>query len=379
MVGYFWLTVSVGLLYAVVQRLLINAWDQIRTIQPLSQPLPFVSVVVAFRNEGENIVRLVNSLLRQNYPSERFELILVDNHSSDGSALTVEKYFDGNSQVKTIDLKEYLPENQAFKKEALSIGIEKANGQIILTTDGDCVVGMHWIQSMITPLIKEEKTLVTGPVVIEEAGSFLEKYQQLDLAGLVVATGGGIQSGYLQLANGANLAFYRKLFIDLGGYSVMPDAKSGDDVFFLQNVAAKQPDHIGFVKSRMAIVTTRGTTRFYDLLQQRKRWASKSVLFRHIPTKIVAVLVFVNSLLICLNLFLGLLVSWKFLMLFLIHFFLKVLIDTMLIHKGLDLQNKKASIKNLLASHILNPFLNVWIFLLIIFRKEYYWKGRSAR
>ncbi|MBK8501453.1 MAG: glycosyltransferase [Saprospiraceae bacterium] len=173
---------------------------------------PLVSVVIAARNEADNLDAIIRSVLTQKYPDGQFELILVDNHSTDESLSIMISHARSDARIKIIDLSKKLPVHQAFKKHALTAGIERASGEIILTTDADCIVPDEWIHHMVGYILATGKDLITGPVKIAEAILLIEKYQQLELAGLAVATGGGIQNRCLLMANGANLAFKRENF-----------------------------------------------------------------------------------------------------------------------------------------------------------------------
>src|SRR5260221_5313533 len=102
----------------------------------------FISVVIAMRNEKENLENLFRSLSALNYDSADFEIILVDDHSTDGSGEETKKWLSQFSSLIVASLKE----NQTGKKAALVYGISLANGAEIATTDDDWMLSSNWLR-----------------------------------------------------------------------------------------------------------------------------------------------------------------------------------------------------------------------------------------
>lgn len=312
----------------------------------------------------------------QDYPSDRLEIILVNNHSEDQSLNLLLNYAASDQRVRVIDLTPLMNEDRTYKKEALTEGIKVAGGEIILTTDADCTFGPQWASSMVENLIGKEWRIVTGPVSIQGEKSFWHHYQALEYAGLMVATGGGIGSGCLIMGNGANLAYYRNDFSEGGGYRGIPSLTSGDDVFLLQQKYARAPDSVGFVKDPRSMVSTWPVSDLSALLNQRKRWSTKAATYRHHPSFYVAILVFLNSLLLCSSF---ILCFWRwtpFLGLFIIQGMVKVIFDQRAIREGLDFAGKSTNVAIAAGSHLLNPVITVVVFFLGLLRPKYVWKGR---
>src|SRR6202012_3482401 len=89
-----------------------------------------------------------------------------------------------------------------------------------------------------------------------------------------------IGNGQASTCNGANLAYRKDVFYAVGGFKGIDDLASGDDELLLQKVAEKYPGKIGFLKSYDAIVYTHAKHTLKEFLQQRRRWASKSVKYK---------------------------------------------------------------------------------------------------
>ncbi|MEI9943927.1 MAG: glycosyltransferase [Chitinophagaceae bacterium] len=94
-----------------------------------------ISVIIPARNEEENIGKLLNALNEQTYPKESFEIIVVDDHSEDGTTNIVSTF----PRVKLISLKD--DNINSYKKKAIETGIAAATGELIVTTDADCEPG----------------------------------------------------------------------------------------------------------------------------------------------------------------------------------------------------------------------------------------------
>ena len=98
---------------------------------------PLVSVIVPVYNRGEAIGKCIKSLLAQEYPKKKLEIIIVDNNSNDKTKDTIKKY-----PVK------YLLEKEKGSYAARNKGIEHAKGEIIAFTDSDCIADKQWVSCL---------------------------------------------------------------------------------------------------------------------------------------------------------------------------------------------------------------------------------------
>lgn len=264
-------------LYLYWQWAMHRGWRRLQAPPSLTarRPLPFISVVVAARNEMGHLPSLLQALSAQDYPPHRFEIIIVDDHSSDGSPAWVAAR--QRAGLRLLHLHDYLRGRRvvAHKKAALTYGIEQARGELIATTDADCRPAPTWLQRLAAAYCRGYE-FISAPVIIEPAESLLTAFQALDLAAYMRLTGSAQAYGYPLLANGANLAFTRALFKRLGGYAGIDHLPSGDDVLLLQKAVAAAPAAITFLPDRAATVATRPLLSWWGLWQQRLRWASKT-------------------------------------------------------------------------------------------------------
>ncbi len=105
--------------------------------------------------------------------------------------------------------------------------------------------------------------------------------------------------------NGANLAYRKDVFFELGGFSGIDDLASGDDELFLHKVASRYPDNIGFCKSSDAIVYTHAKQDLKEFISQRKRWASKVTKYKDKRIVALGVYAWLTMVFFCLNGLLG--------------------------------------------------------------------------
>ncbi len=139
------------------------------------------------------------------------------------------------------------------------LGVEKAGGEIIVTTDADCRLPIHWLQSIATSFHEGNVKMVFGGVRIKEDKSFFSKLQALEFCSLI-GTGGAMAGlGIPILCNGANLAFLRSAFLEVKGYDGNLDIPSGDDEFLMRKIDRRFPGSIRFQPSEDSVVETRPT------------------------------------------------------------------------------------------------------------------------
>lgn len=316
----FYITVGLMLVYGILIRFYEQAWKSIPSpgeVLPHS-PLTKVTVIVPARNEEENIGRCLRSLLAQRYPAELLELIVVNDHSTDGTARIVTNHPAGN--LRLVNLSDYVntPIN-SYKKKAIEVAVSLAGGELIVTTDADCTAEPGWISSLVDCYRTRGAVFIAAPVKIEAGSSLLSVFQALDFVTLQGITGASVHKRFHSMCNGANLAYSKTAFYEVDGFKGIDSIASGDDMLLMHKIFSKHPHKVFFIKSREAIVSTQAAPGWKAFFQQRIRWASKADSYN--DKRILPVLVLVYFL----NLFCtGFLVAglwnprWIFFFLFLV-------------------------------------------------------------
>ena len=261
-----------------------------------------VSILIAARNEERIISKTIEDILNQDYPSELFEIIIVDDHSTDKTSEIISSYADRGVRLITLNEKEAL---NSYKKKAITEAINLSDGELIITTDADCRMGTSWLRTIVGFYELGDYKMISSPVYFFEEKSKFEKMQSLEFIFLIGLGAAGIGNKMPSTCNGANLAYRRDVFFELKGFQGIDDLASGDDELFLHKVALAYPNGIGFCKSREAIVYTHAKSTLTEFIQQRKRWASKSVKYENKGVIVIGILIWLFNLMIILAGLLG--------------------------------------------------------------------------
>lgn len=363
-----------ALVYVLIVLYLRKGWSNIPLFSSERISSKEVSVLIAARNEEENIARTIDAILQQNYPSSQLELIIVDDHSTDRTAEIVQSYSDQGVKLLQLAVGDKL---NSYKKYAISKAIEMASGEIIVTTDADCRMGANWIKTIMAYFDKHNSYLVSSPVVYSEEKSKFEELQTLEFLYLIGLGAAGIGNGNPTTCNGANLAYRRDVFFEMGGFKGVDNLASGDDELFLHKVAEKYADKIGFCKSREAVVYTDAKPDLASFISQRKRWASKSTKYK--DKKVIALGVSIwlfNLALICSLIgFLVLLPEFNWLLL--TAFAFKMLVEFYFMIPVVKFAQRAELLKYLPFLTVIHSFYLVYIGLAGNIGK-YDWKGRQV-
>lgn len=258
----------IALLYAGFRR-------QLRKPLPVrNSGVPMVSVIIPARNEEQHIGDLLHALMQQTYPAGQQEIMVVDDHSEDGTrdvvTLYARQYPEGF--IRLLEAEEH-PDNP--KKNALRQAVSQARGRWILTLDADVIPDPEWLERM-TAHLTAGVQLVAGPVRMRPGGRWFGNLQALEFLSLV---GSGIALagwGRPIMANGANLAFTPESFQMAQSGSPLTRLASGDDIQLLAYLRKHNPQGIAFATASGAFVETEAERSPAVFLQQRLRWASKA-------------------------------------------------------------------------------------------------------
>ncbi len=277
--------------YFLLMLVLLYGWEKAmvnRVFEGRHKITGKITVIIPFRNEEDNLENSIDDLVNQSYSSALYEVVFVDDHSTDRSSDRVALKIASLPNFKLISL----PAENEGKKKAITLGIEKSIGDIIVTTDADCRLPMDWLASIADQFQNDGIKMTFGGVKIEEESSFFSKLQAIEFSSLIGSGAATLYLGYPSMCNGANLAFLKAAFIEVNGYEGNFSISSGDDEFLMRKINAKFPGSISFLNKAESIVTTKAQKSLKAFLYQRLRWAGKWKYNSSVVTKLLALYVF---------------------------------------------------------------------------------------
>lgn len=355
----------------------IIGWVKTKVYHPQFQFVryPTVTIIVPVRNEEEHIEKLLKDIRCQSYPSEYIQVFIIDDDSTDQTVSIINKLNDQNVRIIPLKIEE---EIYAYKKRAITLGIENASSELIITTDGDCRMGVNWVASIVDYYLNNDVKLILAPVTYYEEKQWFEKIQTVEFQFLIGAAAACLKNGMPNTCNGANMAYTRELFYDIGGYEGIDIIASGDDEMLLHKIFRKYPKQVGFLKSRFALVSTYAKSNFIDFIQQRKRWASKSSVLFNYQTSFMVIMIFLFNLSLVLSLPLALFFT-EFKNYLLIAVPLKVLFDAVFIIQTLVFFKRITLLPYIILVEFFYSFYLVYVGLMGNFSATYIWKGRRVK
>lgn len=319
--------------YCIFIGLLIWGFSKVKPFQKTtSENKTSFSVVIPFRNEEKNLPDLLESFSSLNYNKEQFEIIFVNDASSDESERVINRWRMENPWVH-LTILDNVRISKSPKKDAIQRAVTIAKHPWIITTDADCEVQPEWLSTYDNYIQENEVEMIVGAVNFPTKGLLLSHFQQMDLLSLQGATIGSFGLTEAFMCNGANFAYTKKFFWDLEGFKGNNHIASGDDVFLLQKAVQKAPEKVHYLKAKETIVTTKPERNWVALFKQRVRWASKASAYQSDFSKGLAIIVLLAnlSLLICSLFVIFGLMFWQLLAVF---FGIKFLIDFLLMYKA---------------------------------------------
>ncbi|MBK0380264.1 glycosyltransferase family 2 protein [Mucilaginibacter segetis] len=362
-------------LYLLVIIYLIRGWTALKRSDTTGATFNTrVTILIAARDEEERIRYTIDDIIAQDYPRHLTEVIIVDDHSTDSTADIIRSY--ANQGIKLMQLTEDKPLN-SYKKKAIAEAIALSSGELMVATDADCRMGKSWLSCIVGYYEAHQPVMISSPVTYFEERSLFERLQTLEFSYLIGIGAAFIGNGRASTCNGANLAYRKDVFYEVGGFKGIDDLASGDDELLLQKVAVNYPNRIGFLKNPDAVVYTHAKHTLQEFLQQRRRWASKSTRYKDKKVVALAVGIWLFNLSLLVN---GLLSFYRlyFFELFLLQFLLKYLFEVAFL-LPITTFFKRANLVSLLV--ILSP-IHIIYFVYVGFMgntRKYTWKGRTVR
>lgn len=375
------ITFSLVISYLIIILSIVNGWKSLPEWDTLKKTVHTkVSVLIAARNEAENIETTLQSIANQNYPIELLEILVIDDHSTDETAKIVQAFPATN--VRLIDLSIHMEEHstQSFKKKAIEVAISQSTGTLIITTDADCLAPPNWIKYLVSYYEIHQPKIIAAPVVFTDEQSLFQQFQSLDFIGMMGVTGAGIHKKYLHMCNGANLAYEKAVFNEVNGFEGVDHLASGDDMLLMHKIVKKYPEGVAYIKQAGAAIQTTPKRSVKAFLNQRLRWATKTTSYQEKQVTMIWGLVWLYTVSIILTGLLSVFYPPLF-ALFVIQLVAKAITDYVFLGQVARFFGRSdlMSIKVYGASVFWEIWYVVTVGLLGSVKTKYEWKGRTVK
>lgn len=279
-IGFLWVLGILSAIYSIVLVGFVRGMLKLRQNHKRSPEVwPSVSIIVPARNEAEVLQRTLESLFQQDYAGD-WDIIVVDDRSSDGTAQILRQLSVFHSRLRFVRVTDINPRSP--KKNAIALGISASKGEIVVTTDADCVYHQSWLRSMISHMT-DNTGVVAGLTVFDlpiKPVPVWQKIQWLDFIAQQFLAAGAAGAGIPSSCNGSNLAYRRTVYREISGFGHSADLVSGDDVLFAQRVSKRTAWKVVYAIDSESIVRSLPVLTIRDMFHQRIRWASKGLAYR---------------------------------------------------------------------------------------------------
>ncbi|MCX6173320.1 MAG: glycosyltransferase [Ignavibacteriales bacterium] len=226
------------------------------------------TVIVAARNEENNILDCLQSLDNLIYPNGKLEIIIVNDHSTDSTGKIVESFIKDKPKFKCIIPNESIGSLRG-KTNALANAIKMSHGEIILTTDADCIVSRDWAQTH-SSYYQDNVGFVGGFTTQQDQNSF-SGMQAIDFVYLLTVAAGSINLGKPLSCIGNNMSYRKSVYNEVGGYEGLPFSVT-EDFNLLMAIHDLKKYKIIYPLDVGALVTSKACPDWKTLYWQKKRW-----------------------------------------------------------------------------------------------------------
>jgi cellulose synthase/poly-beta-1,6-N-acetylglucosamine synthase-like glycosyltransferase len=306
-----------------------------------------VTVIVCAKNEEDNLRKNLPIILEQDY--HNFEVIVVNDLSTDETRYLLEEFEKKYSNLRTITIKQ----EGSFpigKKYPLTLGIKGAKHEIVLLTDADCRPKSNkWLETMVRNFY-EDKQIVVGYGAYEKLPGLLNKLIRFDTLSIAINYMSLALIGKPYMGVGRNLSYQKSLFFKNKGFASHFHIPSGDDDLFISRVATK--DNITIELEEAGHTVSKVKTTFKSWIRQKKRHLTTAPHYKG-ETKFLLSLISLSGAVFMLSFFL--LLALKFQLYVILAIFLVRIIIQLVIFGRLT---KSFGEKDLL---ILMPFLEIML------------------
>lgn len=380
----FYLIISISIfLFLIYSYYILNYKKHLKKLLPFvnnksHKPTIFFSIIIPARNEENDISNCIQSILQFNYPKDLFEIIIVDDFSTDSTTEIITEFQKRNSNIKLINLENEIKQQQinSYKKKAIEIAISKSIGDWIITTDADCVLPKELLMQYDEYILINNAVFVAAPVLFYQTKSIISQFQFLDFLTMQAITAASVKSGLHTMCNGANLAYKKEVFYKVDGFNGIDNIASGDDMLLMYKIKKLYPNCIGYLNSKDSIVLTQPMLTWKEFFNQRIRWASKADKFQDKSLFPILFTTYMFNFLLVILFLLGF-YSAAYLKIFFVFLFLKILIEWAFLSSVKKLFGKLSLLQFVLYQpiHIIYIVIAGWLGKF----GSYTWKARNVK
>jgi glycosyltransferase involved in cell wall biosynthesis len=343
----YWLTAILVLPYSYLILKIFRRLQKAETYSVPEEPKTFVSVIVPCHNEENHLPHILESISRQNYPADLFEIIIVDDNSSDRTYHTASAYSTSINVLTVYN-------NGSGKKQAIRTGVSAASGKLIITTDADCLMGNNWIRTIASFYENHKPDMIISPVQIKSTPGFFGRFQELEFLSLQGITAGTALSGDGLMCNGANLSFTAEAYLKHSD-NLHDEIPSGDDIFLLHSFKRAGDSKILWLESMDSLVTTNSVRTAGAFLKQRTRWLSKAKSYTDTSTLVLGIVTFV-TILVQIFLLASVFIKPEVLPQLIVVLLLKLIPDYLILMNCSRRYDRRALLNWFLPSQLIYPF-----------------------
>lgn len=232
------------------------------------EQLPSATIIVAARNEEDNILQCIQSLDKLEYPDNKLEIILVNDHSTDATERIIKEFIEEKPKFKLF-VPEKILGNLKGKANALANALKIAKGEIILTTDADCIVNPKWALTMVSYF--QTNVAFVGGFTTQEDKTAFQGMQAIDFIFLLTVASGALNLGKPLAAIGNNMAYRKSVYDEIGGYENLPFSIT-EDFRLLRSIHDLKKYKCIYPVDEEALITSKACSDFKNLYWQKKRW-----------------------------------------------------------------------------------------------------------
>ncbi|MDX9945826.1 MAG: glycosyltransferase [Bacteroidales bacterium] len=360
---WLFLIILIPYLYHIIK--IWKALSGIKEFRSRKDPGIFISVIIACRNEEKDLPRLLTDISVQEYNQDSYEVVVVDDNSTDKTAATVLS-FKGIKNLRVIS------NSGNGKKQAVRTGVEISAGSFTVTTDADCRVGRKWLKTIASFAEEKHPAMTINPVVINAGSGFFNRFQELEFLSLQGITAGTAALGNPVMCNGANLGIAKEAWLRNAGH-LHDELVSGEDVFLLHSLKSEDGPGIMWLESADAEAATRGSLGLISFLRQRGRWISKAGYYSDRYTRQLGIVTFV-TILVQILLFLWGFFNPGFFKVFAVFTLLKSVPDFLILNNTTGRYGKRELMRWFVPSQLFYPLYVVSV-LPFSFRSRSVWQG----